>query len=212
MNARREAALAALRLLAWDLRVATDDQLTRHIGGDHGLSREQMRAVTKRLRNRRLLSSALLPVALPALHEPIASWAPGDRVPDFEAVAWAAAERVRATPAQRVRVLWATAATLRAVGGVECRLRKPLQIEHDLGVSSMHFACRDSTNGDAWCGEDRYRLWRRPTRGQKSPDAVLLDAEGSVTLVLDYLTAYTVPRLRRFHHYWSARRKPYQWW
>lgn len=212
MNNRRSASHKVLRLLAWDLRVATDDQLAESVGREHDLTRRQMRAVTNRLRSRRLLASVVSPAPLPTLHDPIFTWSPGRPAPDFESVAWAAAERTRTTPTTRVRVLWSTADTLRMVGGVETRLRKPLQIEHDLGVAAMHFAFRRSIGDGVWCGEDAFRVWRRPTRGQKSPDAVVLDREGSVSLVLDYLTAYSAPRLRRFHHYWAARRKPYQWW
>jgi len=205
-------ALAVLRLLAWDLRVATEVRIAEHIGSEYAVEPDAIRSVIRRLRRRQLLGSAVTPAPLPQLDEPIISWSYGRPAPDFEAVAWAAGERVRKTPSSRVRVLWSTAGALRIVGGVETRLRKPLQLEHDLGVASMYFACCRKTGDGVWCGEDAYRLSRRPTRGQKSPDAVLLDSEGGVTLVLDYLTAYSAPRLRKFHHYWAARRKPYQWW
>lgn len=212
MTVNKRAALEVLRLLAWDLRVATEEQIAQGVGTTHGMDPKVVRAVTKRLLRCGLLESIVLPAPLPKLDEPIASWTPSRPMPDFEAVSWSAAERIRKTPAIRVRALWSTGGALRVVGGVESQLRKPLQIEHDLGVASMYFACHRRVGDGQWCGEDAFRMCRRPTRGQRSPDAVLLDREGGVLLVLDYLTAYSAPRLRKFHHYWAARRTPYQWW
>lgn len=202
MNAR----LQTLRLLSHDLRLATEGQLESAVEGAS--------SVVAELRRRGLVRTQLRPVVLPELREPIVRWAPGRPAPDFEAVAWAAGKRLEVTAIGRQRVTWATRRARRLVGGVAFGLRSPLQVDHDLGVAAIYVALRRSrpSVGRRWIGEDVYRRLRRPGRGQKTPDGVIVDGDGRLELVLDYLTRYPPARLRSFHRYWSDRRVPYEWW
>ena len=198
--------LQLLRVLSCDLRVATVVQL--------GAIWEGADRRIQQLCRRGLVCTRFTPVALPELAGPTYRWRPGFPAPDFDAVAWTAAKRREETPVKRRLVVWATRSARRLVGGVGVGLRQPLQLEHDLGVAGIYFAKRrsDVSAAQRWCGEDAYRLLRRPTRGQKAPDGVLLCPEGHLQLVVDYLTRYPPGRLRSFHRFWSDRRVPYEWW
>lgn len=218
MNHRERVERSVLQILTGQLRVATENQLTRAAMQSWSVSKPAALTVLRGLRRCRLLCSQRLPIALPELSGPLVSWRPGRLAPDFNAVAWSAAKRLADTRPRRQRVYWASPLATRRMGGGGGRLSKPLQVEHDLGVAAIYFARLrvDPTTTARWQGEDAYARLRRPTRGHKKPDAVLLttsdDNEGRFDLVLDYLSLYPPARLRAFHHYWSARNTRYEWW
>lgn len=218
MNGRDPIERSVLEILARQLRIATQDQLIRGLEQSRRISARATLALLRRLKRRGLVCSQLLPIALPELSDPVASWRLGQPAPDFNAVAWAVAKRLAAARPQRQQVYWASPLATRRVGGVGGRLRSPLQIEHDLGVTELFFARQrsDITTAARWLGEDAYARLRRPGRGQKKPDAVLLaangDLDGRIEIVLDYLSLYPPARLRSFHRYWSARNTRYEWW
>lgn len=195
-----------LRLLSYDLRVATDRQIDAVLPGAN--------RVLDSLSRRGLIATQARPVAIPDLREPVFSWRFPHPAPDFEAVAWASACRVDATRVRRERIVWATRRARRLVGGLGSGLRQPLQVEHDLGVTALYVARhrKHPTEAGRWCGEDAYSQLRRPARGDKRPDGVLLDENGRLLVVFDYLTRYPPARLRSFHNYWSEKRVPYEWW
>ena len=207
-----------LRLLCHQLRVATHGQLAGGLGQLCGVTVPLAASVLRRLRRQGLVGTQLIPLTIPELTEPIVTWKPTWPAPDFHAVAWAVRKRLVEADTGRERVYWASSLAVQRTGGTGGRLRKPLQIEHDLGVAAVFFARlgRDRTTPQRWQGEDAYCRLRRPTRGQKIPDAVLLasdDAnESRFEMVIDYLSLYPPARLRDFHRYWSARKTHYEWW
>lgn len=207
-----------LGLLCHQLRVATHNQLTEGLGQLCGVPASAVASVLCRLRRQGYICAQLVPVTVPKLTVPVATWQPTRPAPNFNAVAWAARKRLAEVGTGREWVYWASRLATQRTGGVGGRLRKPLQIEHDLGVAAVFFARHilDPTSARQWQGEDAYCRLRRPTRGQKIPDAVLIsresNCEGRIETVLDYLSLYPPARLRDFHRYWSARNTRYEWW
>ncbi len=214
MKHRQKIELAVLRLLSHQLRVATQQQLEGGVSLLCSVSPSEVAALLTHLRRRRLLGSCVVPLAVPALTDPMAIWRPSRPAPAFDAIAWAASARFATTQTRRERVYWAAPDATKIVGGVGGSLRKPLQIEHDLGVAEMFFAQLRRYPGSElrWQGEDAFCRLRRRSRGQKTPDAVLLDHKGRIKIVFDYLTQYSAIRLRDFHRYWSVRNTRYEWW
>ena len=188
----------------------TSDGLGSKFGINPSIAESSLRIATRR----GLLGKQILPVAVPELSVPIVTWSPSQTPPAFEAVAWAVRKRLEQAAPKRVVVLWATDLATRRVGGVGGRLRKPLQVEHDLGVAAFYFArCQYApASPEHWIGEDLYARLRPMVRNQKRPDAALVDREGHVVAALDYLSLYPPARLRSFHHYWAARNTRYEWW
>ncbi len=214
MTGRRFLQELVLQWLAYQLRVATMSQLAAALTIELGMTAAAVKRNLLYLARCGLLGKQVLPVAVPELTEPLLAWSPGQTVPDFEAVAWAARKRIALAVQRRETILWASDLATRRVGGMGGQLRKPLQVEHDLGVAAIYFARYQKTVGttESWIGEDAYARLRRPGRGQKRPDAAIVDREGHIAKVLDYLSLYPPAHLRGFHHYWAARNTRYEWW
>ncbi len=214
MSGRRFLENIVLKWLAYQLRVATMRQLTTALASQLAVTAPRAKSCLLRLSRSGQLGRKTLPVAIPKLTGPLVAWSPGQSAPDFEAIAWAARKRLAVAVQRREVVMWASDWATRRVGGIGGPLRKPLQVEHDLGVAAIFFARSSSAFNtfDSWLGEDQYARLRRPVRGQKRPDAVLVDKAGHLTLVLDYLSLYPPAHLRSFHHYWADRNTRYEWW
>jgi hypothetical protein len=194
-----------LVVLTGQLRTASEDQLANGLGV--GLRR--LIRVRRRLENLQLLQSWKTGIPRYELAGPLEWFGVGDALPDFGSIAWQLRKRfehVRMAPA---RVVWATARAARIVGGVGGRLRRPLQLDHDLGVAEI-WTQRTLETDRRWISEDIFRSWFVSER--KVPDALLLDASGKqIKLVLEFGGQYSRKRLEAFHRYWASR-APYEIW
>ena len=96
-------------------------------------------------------------------------------------------------------------------GKTRGELKNPLQATHDLGVAAvwLHFDAHEPELADAWQGED---LMAHTRRGEKCPDAFIVDEAGEVTCVVEFGGAYDAERVRAFHHDCASRGLAYQIW
>ena len=166
-----------------------------------------------RLRNRGWLQSGTVTVRRPKLITSLWNWQPGDATPSAGPLAWQLQKRWKPLSPQLTTVWWGTEQAAKLMGGVGGRLRQPLQVAHDLGVTDVYrgYLADDEREGE-WMGEDNYRREFRPSRNVKVPDAVLLDAKGDIAQVFEFGGAYPADRVRAFHRFWSRRQIPYEVW
>ncbi len=198
------------------------DTLTRKVRllslrqtADHYYDGERANA---RRRLRQLVAAGLLVRAtviarpLPVLLTPVVAWRPGDATPDAGVVSNRLKARWRNRPARECRVVLATAHAARLTGGrASGQLARETQATHDLGVAAvyLHFHRTDARRAEAWRGEDLIAASRR---GQKCPDAFLVDATGEVQAVVEFGGAYDPDRVRAFHLDCADRGLPYEVW
>lgn len=193
--------------LTHQLRLASDAQLQMLQGGKTNIVRS-----LRWLNRQGWLERQLVVVALPRIKNPIQKWRLKMEVPDFDSLAWTLIKRLRDATPERMTVNWATEKTVRFLGGVGGRLRQPLQIAHDLGVTSVY--CRRHAlklRSGIWVSEDLFRLSFAQPRS-KIPDAVLLNDLGEVESAIEYGGEYSADRLRAFHRFCAKRGWPYQIW
>jgi hypothetical protein len=144
------------------------------------------------------------------LSGPIFTWSPGDPAPPFGALAY----RLQTRWKEAVRpttVYIATEKAARYFGGFGGKLRRPLQATHDLHVAQiyLHFLTTDPARAAAWVSEERFAPERRH---EKLPDAVLHDAHGNITLVIEFGGAYDAKHVERVHRDCVTRSLPYELW
>ena len=206
VNTREEQILA---ILCWPVRCAVLRQLATILDIPESL----MKCCCQRLLRNEYVGATTISLHVPALVEPLAVWEDGELPADFHQVAWLLERRSQQRSPRRERVIWATNAATRIVGGVGGRLRQPLQVEHDLGTTEIFVnKCRVRRGDHTWLGEDAYRAFVVDDRREKRPDAVELDAGGQVMRVYEFGGQYSWRRLLAFHRFWSARRIAYEIW
>lgn len=214
MRCPSEAGRATLRILTRQLRAVTTDQLVQLLANACDADELEARKALRCLSRSGLVTSRRLVVSAPVLGTPLYSWRPRQPVPHVGAVAWAASQRLAARRPVPTNVHWATPRAVRRCGGVGGRLRKPLQLDHDLGVAAALVARADRfpTAMTCWVGEDLYVNLGATARREKVPDAVELGEDGRPVLAIDYISDYPSRRLQEFHDFWSLRRVRYEWW
>jgi hypothetical protein len=149
---------------------------------------------------------------LPGLIEPLLVWMPGQPAPDFGQVAYRCQIRWPGRPLRPCAAWIATAKSARVFGGRNRgTLKQPTQAGHDLGVAAVWLRLRVMSPAwaDAWRGED---LLAHTRRGDKLPDAFLVDRGEQVQCVIEFGGAYDQVRVREFHEDCAARGLPYQLW
>lgn len=149
---------------------------------------------------------------LPPLDAPLVTWRPGDPAPDCGAVAYRLSSRWRERAARPTSVWIASEQTARLFGGVRRgALQQPTQATHDLGVAAvwLRFRALQPTWAAAWRGEDQLAHTRR---GEKLPDAFLVDGAGAVAAVIEFGGGYSAERVAAFHDDCAGRNLPYQLW
>ncbi len=199
-----------LRVLSLRIRVASLSQLMRAWWRtSEGNVASRRLAVLERAG---LLNSQRCHVALPQCTGPYCRWNPGDRVPNFGAIAWQLQHRSESRPASH-RIYSATARGARRWGGTrQDYLARPFQLAHDLGVAEMFFSMLSERPhlAAAWIDEDRLAPFRKQ---QKLPDAVIATHPSAIPmLVLEFGGAYPKHRLVEFHDDCHQRRLPYEIW
>jgi hypothetical protein len=91
------------------------------------------------------------------------------------------------------------------------RVGTPYQASHDLGVSAvyLHYLRHRPDDAACWVGEDNARA---AGRGNKKPDAVVLDPGSGRRLAVEFGAGYPAARLRAFHRHCERHRLPYEVW
>lgn len=144
-----------------------------------------------------------------SLDSPVASWSPGDPVPDPWQVAYRLQSRWQEAPKQTA--VWvASKRAINQFGGAGRRLMHPLQATHDLHVSGIYLRLLASNRelAEAWVGEDELGH----NRGGKLHDAVIQDPEGETRLVIEFGGSYPAERVERVHEHCLREMVPYQLW
>ena len=207
-----ETDLRLLTILSWKVRAITDAQSIVALE-----VREERQAAfvrrLKRMARRRLLARHRVSVASFQSEAPLVDWLPGMPDPSWHSIAWQLRRRYSAAPTARVWVAWATREAVALVGGVGGRLRQPVQLQHDLGVTAVYVARQPQASMHrSWIGEDAYRtLVGAPKRG-KIPDALIVDPDYQVCRAIEFGGLYGPKRLKSFHRYWARKRIPYEIW
>lgn len=150
--------------------------------------------------------------SLPALESPLISWRPGDSAPDFGQIAYRCQNRWRLRPTRPCSVWLATEVASQAFGGVgRGELKHPTQATHDLGVAAVWLRLNEVAPqwATAWRGED---LLAHTRRGEKLPDAFIVDDSEQVVWLIEFGGGYDAERVEAFHQDCAARGLPYQLW
>lgn len=159
-----------------------------------------------------VISAQVVARSVLRLAGPVIQWKPGDPPPNFGAVAHLFQQRLRKVAARPTGVFIASERAARLFGG-RCRgeLSHPSQATHDLGVAAMWLFLAEHSPPMAmnWVGED---LLAHTRRGQKCPDAFLVEATGTISRVLEYGGDYDYERVERFHNDCAERQLAYEMW
>lgn len=135
---------------------------------------------------------------LPELLQPVVTWRAGDDVPDYAAVAYQLQSRWKSSPVRPCSAFIATERLSQLYGGRNRgELKHPLQATHDLGVAQiwLHLHTHYPEWAKAWRGED---LLAHTRRGEKVPDAFIVNAAEEVCCVIEFGGAYSTQRVREF--------------
>lgn len=199
-----------LQTLAQRVRLFSQRQIADYWwGGELPNARRRL----KRLAAEELLTNTtVLARTLPELESPLASWRPGDSAPDIGAVAYRCQDRWRKRPPRPCTAWIASERAARLFGGVRRgELRQPTQATHDLGVAAVWLRLRELSPewAAAWRGED---LLAHTRRGEKIPDAFLVDAQEQVLWVIEFGGGYDAARVQAFHQDCAMRGLSYQLW
>ena len=149
---------------------------------------------------------------VPSLESPLASWRPGDQPPEFGQIAYRCQERFRLRPPRSSTVWIATHKASQLFGGVSRgELKHPTQATHDLGVAAVWLRLKDAAPqwAAAWRSEDMLAHTRR---GEKLPDAFIVNEAGQVVCVAEFGGGYDAHRVEAFHLDCATRGLPYQLW
>lgn len=197
-----------LDLLAFRCRVVSWQQLLA-LGPPTMAYRRNLRHLLSQLQKKRLIRRlVILARQAPKIDGPIAEWAPGDPLPNFAAIQYEAAKRLNQS-VEAVAVLTGTDRLANALGGTCGGKFNHHSASHDLGVTAVFLHLRDVDPNLclAWQGEDIVATSRK---GQKLPDAILYDASGQPTLVIEFIGDYPVERIKAFHVDCAKRNLPYE--
>jgi hypothetical protein len=141
---------------------------------------------------------------------PVGRWAPGEPAPDFDRYSYALQSRWSMAP--RTTRVFIAGPKLGALWGVSAgRLRKPLQIDHDLALSEAYlWFLRDAPELAArWVIEDRLPK----VRSERNPDALVFDPSGErPVLAVESGGAYPAERVASFHAHCERLGLPYELW
>lgn len=136
--------------------------------------------------------------SLPELLQPVVTWRAGDPAPNYEAVAYQLQSRWKSSPVRPCSAFIATERLSQLYGGRNRgELKHPLQATHDLGVAQiwLHLHAHYPEWAAAWRSED---LLAHTRRGEKVPDAFIVNATEEVCCVIEFGGAYSAERVREF--------------
>jgi len=149
---------------------------------------------------------------VPPIESPLVTWQPGNPAPDFGQVAYRCQQRWRMRPTRPCTAWIVTERGAQLFGGVgRGYLKHATQATHDLGVAAVWLRLKEVSPpwAAAWRGEDSLAHTRR---GEKVPDAFIVDQAGQVAWVVEFGGGYDAQRVEAFHADCAARVLPYQLW
>ena len=201
---------AIVQALVQKVRLFSQRQIVDHWwNGEQANSRRRL----KRLAGRNLLQRTFV-MARPAplFESPLITWRPGDAAPDFGKIAYRCQSRWHSRPPRQCGVWLATKSASHTFGGMaRGQLKRPMQATHDLGVAAVWLRLQQIAPqwAAAWRGED---LFADTRRGQKLPDAFIVDAAEQVIWVIEFAGSYDPEHICEFHQDCVSRNLPYQLW
>lgn len=204
--------LDVLAVLSFHVRVLTLSQIAAtwwratSVGEKNAGRRLAQLRTTLWLQRERLWAQPFLP-----LHAPVHCWDLGDAEPHPGRIAWKLRMRWSGNP-RKMLVWFATRRGVRHFGGTTPgQIKNRCQLTHDLHVASVYLLYRRHWPALAaqWLGEDGLAPERR---GQKLPDAVLVDQDGRPWRAIEFGGSYSARRVAAFHADCAARNLPYELW
>ena len=198
-----------LRALVLRVRLFSQRQIIDHWFGDLSNTR---RRLSRLAQYDWLHRDVVLARPTPLLSAPLVSGKPGQSAPEATQVAWQCQNRWRKRPVRQCVVWIATDKTAQAMGGSRRgSLKHRTQATHDLGVAGVWLRFREISPllAETWHSED-LMAWMR--RGEKLPDAFLLNPAGAVDWVIEFGGDYDAARVAAFHQDCAERNLPYQIW
>jgi hypothetical protein len=201
---------AVVQALVQKVRLFSQRQIADHWwNGELSNARRRL----KRLANQGLIARMTVQARpVPKIDAPLFRWQPGRPAPDCGQIAYRCQSRFRHRPTRLCTVWIATEQASRLFGGVgRGELKHPTQATHDLGVAAvwLRFAQSAPEWADTWRSED---LLAHTRRGEKLPDAFLVDPFDKVLCVVEFGGGYDADRVRAFHEDCMRRDLPYQLW
>ena len=201
---------AIMQALVQKVRLFSQRQIVDHWwNGELANSRRRL----KRLADRNLLQRTFVMARpVPAFESPLITWRPGDAAPDFGKIAYRCQARWRFRPARQCVVWLATEVASQAFGGTaRGELKHPTQATHDLSVAAVWLRLHQVAPkwAAAWQSED---LFADTRKGQKLPDAFIVDDAEQVIWVIEFGGGYDAERVKAFHQDCVSRNLPYQLW
>lgn len=149
---------------------------------------------------------------LPPIEAPLVTWQYDHAAPDFGQVAYQLQSRWKRRAVRPTTAYIATERAAQLYGGrTRGELKHPMQATHDLGVAAVWLCLHHQAPAwaDAWRGEDQLAHTRR---GEKLPDAFIVNGAGETVWVIEFGGAYDAARVEEFHLDCAAREIPYQIW
>ena len=142
---------------------------------------------------------------------PAVTWTPGQGTPNMYAVSSVLRSRWLLPP-ETITVYVATKKAAKLLGGVaRGKVGTPYQASHDLGVAAVYlnFLRVRPDDAAAWIGED---VGGKALRGNKRPDAVVLDADRRRHFAVEFGAGYPPARLFAFHRHCEKHSLDYEVW
>lgn len=149
---------------------------------------------------------------LPPPPGPACQWAPGEPTPELGAVAYRLKRRGEGRAVHTIAAFVATRQAARLLGGHRSgTLKNDVQATHDLGLAEVYLHYREHRLEllPSWRGEELYAPERR---GEKLPDALLVDSQGRPFRAVEYGGSYDRARLEAFHNDCTSRGLAYEVW
>jgi len=149
---------------------------------------------------------------LPPPLGPACRWAPGEPTPDLGAVAYRLKRRGQGRAPRMTAAFVATSRAARLLGGHRNgTLKNAIQATHDLGLAEVYLHYREHRPEllPSWRGEE---LFAPERRGEKLPDALLVDTQDRPFRAVEYGGSYSRARLEAFHNDCMRRGLAYEVW
>ena len=198
--------------LVFKVRIFNEDQIAGYwwSGLNHPL-RKARRKLAFMVKSRILYSHSLLSHPIIPLDAPLFEWRVGEPDPDYQAVSSRLKSRWTKDP-RRVTVYIPTRRIINQFGGPgESKLPILGQQTHDLHLSQVYlwYLRTRPEQAKTWVGEE---VFRGDRKGEKLPDAMILDEAGAPKLVVEFGGTYDPMRVEAFHIDCKKRNLPYELW
>ena len=199
-----------LAALVQKVRLLSQKQIAEHWWqGETPNARRRLKSLVEAGLLKRLTVSAR---TLPPITAPLVTWQLSEVEPDFGPIAFQLQSRWARRAVRPTTTYIASEKASQLFGGrARGELKHPLQATHDLGVAAVWLALAELAPkwANAWQGEDLHAVSRR---GEKLPDAFIVNSAQETVCVIEFGGAYDTARLLAFHRDCEVRAIPYQIW